>query len=71
LTCSSGQHADVLGQPREELLDQAALADARLAEQRHHVTPVRFDGPLEGLGEESKLAPAIDERDRAPGRTRR
>ena len=63
------EHADALGQAGEELLDHARLADAGLAEQRHEVRPLAHAHPLERVGEQRQLAPAVHERDR-PARLR-
>ncbi len=59
------QHLHLVGQPREELLGHAALADPRLAEQGDQVAPARLEDALERVVEQPELALAVDDRDRA------
>ena len=55
----------------EELLRQARLADARVADDRHDPTGTRRVGRVEGLGEEAQLGLAADQPGRRPAGGRR
>ena len=65
-----GRTLVVLREAREELLDHAALADPRLAEQRDQVPAASLVRALERVEQQTELALAVHERDR-PARRRR
>ena len=68
---AADEHGGRLGQSVEELLGDAALADAGLAEQRHEVAARGLAHALEGVGQQAELASPVHERDRPPRRPRR
>jgi len=64
------QHLRVVRQTGHELVDHPALADPRLAEQRHQVPAARLPRAVERVLQQPELALAVHERDRSAGRAR-
>ena len=58
------QDPRLLGQPRDELVGDAALADPRLPEQRHQVAAARLARAVERVLQQPQLALAVHEWDR-------
>ena len=64
------QDLRLVGQSRDELVGDPALADPRLAEQRHQVSAARLPRAIERVLQQPQLALAVDERDRPAARAR-
>ena len=64
------QDLRLVGESRDELVGHPALADPRLAEQRHQVSAPRLARAVERVLQQPQLALAVDERDRPAARAR-